>query len=446
MTCPYCESLEGQVKCGTNSGNQRYQCKACGRRYTPEPRERGYSPTLREEAVALHAGGIPTREIADRLGVTTRSIANWVRRANQGDTAEAVPPTNAARKDIEPLAARKRRATIHDVASRAHVSITTISNYLNSKGRMSGATSRRIQRAIDELHFTPSFLIRAIRESRTDIIGVVVFGLGTLDFELSLTPQILTGIDTAAEAHERDILLYTNAAEHSSRISARRFLDGHIDGLVWVAPELNEPLLEQVAKAGLPVVALLSRHVPDNVGFVNVDNIQAMHLLVQHLADLGHRRIAYVGPVPKSDFIDRRDGYRLATHSLGLKQDPGFEIVPEEDIWNWASYVQRIEPLLARRDRPTAIMASDDGLAAALIPAVRARGLRVPQDIAITGFNDFPNSRMLGEEVTTIRQNFREIGRLGAERLIALIDGAPVEECRVTIPPELVVRATSVAP
>jgi LacI family transcriptional regulator len=389
----------------------------------------------------LSSQGVSAREIGRRLGIHYRTVANWTNTKNR--TVSEEPSLTEGPISVAP---GKRRPTIDDVAKKARVSISTISNYLNNKGRMSRATSSRIESAIDELHFTPSFLLRAMRQNRTRIIGVVIFGLGSLDEKPgeSLTPALLTGIDTAAQAAAQDVLLYTDWGGPQGSISPDRFLGGHIDGLVWVAPQMHEPVLEKVASAGLPVVAPLTRHVPDNVGYVNVDNIAAILLLVRHLAQLGRRRIAYVGPAHTSNYLDRRDGYRLALQAEGLAWSAEIGEKRNENPWLWDHYYDGIDRLVTGKNRPDAIITADDGVAMLGIEILQKRGIRVPQEIAVTGFNDIPDARDFCGGLTTIRQDFRQIGRLGVERLVALIEGAPVEECRVTLSPELVVRATTV--
>ncbi len=311
---------------------------------------------------------------------------------------------------------------------------------------MSAQTSARIKSAIATLHFAPNFHVRAMRQHRTRILGVVSFGLGQLDDQSGamIAPAILTGIDLAADAEEHDILLYTGWTGFPDRISADRLLDGHIDGLLWAAPRLQEPIMEQVAHAGIPLIALLARHVQDNVGYVNVDNIAGMELIVRHLVSQGRTCIAFLGPAHASNWIDRRDGYRLALNKFGLEWDPGLEATaPDEKFWDWSFYEKKIKTWLAGPKIPDAIVAAEDGFARSTIELLDRCGVRIPEDIAVTGFNDSPFASSYAGGLTTIRQDFRQIGQIGAERLIALVEGAPVEACRVTLAPELVVRATT---
>lgn len=455
IVCPYCHSAEGQVKAGLNHGVQRYKCPTCRRRYTPEYRPRGYAETIRRQAIQLHMQGLSFQEIGRRLGVNRQSVANWVGREGAQHSAEA-PTSGGAPSEAPPSLAPqfwgeapqpgKRRPTIGDVAERAGVSTSTISNYLNDKGRMGAATRERIQAAMEELHFTPSALMRAIRRRRTRILGLLMFGLDTMaDFVgISLSPHLLVGIYEGAEAAKHDVLLYTGWPQRPERNSGLDFLSGHIDGLLWVAPDLHTPALERVAMAGLPVVTLLSRHVPACVGYVNADNFTAMHLLTAHLAELGRQRIAYVGPAHNSNFIDRLEGYRQGLAAVGLPYDPELEVT-RNLIWSSEEYVRAVDAWLALPSPPTAIIVPDDGWASRVCEAVRARGLRVPEDIAVTGFNDLPDTQHLAGGLTTIRQPFRQIGRIAVERLLALIEGEPVEACRVTVPVQLVVRASTVS-
>lgn len=455
IACPHCGATEGQVKAGKNKGNQRYKCMPCQRRYTPVPRPRGYSDELRQQALQLHAQGVGIREVSRQLGVNPQSVSNWVREKQAGSkTTGAVvllpdPATTPVSEPAEATSSGKRRATISDVAECAGVSIATISNFLNNKGRMSQETRTRIQAAMDQLHFTPSALVRAIRQRQTRILGVLIFTVGGLDENVggSITIPILAGINRAADAAEYDILLHTGWPHRPQRYPGVKFLDGHIDGLLWVAPDADEPVLERLATAGFPVIALLTRHVPDNIGYVNADNIEAMHTLIAHLTALGHRRIAYVGPAHNSNFLDRRTGYRQALAAAGLSWDTRLEVtLSETRAWAQEAYTPILDNLLRLPAPPTAIVLPDDGPAELMINAIKTRGLRVPEDIAVTGFNDIPDAQRIGNGLTTIHQPFRQMGQVAAERLIALIEGATVEECRLTLPTQLIVRASTTAP
>ena len=450
ILCPFCQQSGGQVKAGrANNGEKRFKCNHCQRRYAPKS-PRGYPPAMRETASRLHGEGKRLREIGQLLGVNPQTVLNWVREAAQNTPAAplptkppvAVPP--AARSTTKP-----HRPTINDVAAAAGVSNSTISNYLNHNGHMSAATKQRIEAAIASLDFTPSALVRAIHRRQTRIFGVVLFGLSTLDVDVgkSLTPALLAGINDAAEAAEYDVLLYPGWPYHPRRQTGLPFLNGHIDGLLWVAPPSPEPNLQRIADAGLPVVALLTRDVPAEAGYVNADNSSGIYQIVAYLRERGHRRIGFIGPINTSNFRDRHEAYRDALRHYALERRPEWEVVLlVEQTWSGASCGHVLDYWLSHPERPTAVLLSYDGLATILLDEMNKRGLRAPEDLSVTGFDDILEARHVGGGLSTIRQPFRQIGSAAVNALIARIQRVPVEECRLTLPTELIVRATTGAP
>jgi DNA-binding LacI/PurR family transcriptional regulator len=472
--CPRCGNDTRQVKAGLNNGRQQYQCAACKRRYTPGGNGRGLSNDVRQRAADLRDQGATTSQIAALLNITPRTVRNWSARASRGDDASSGSPDQPLVSQgnpalptlplpVEPTALvnhgpvdaslapvrGSRYVTIRDVAERAKVAPSTISNYLNDKGGMSADTRRRIQDAIEALHFTPSALIRSIRSRRTRILGVVAFGLLNIDegAAYSIAAPILAGINEGAEAAGHNILLYTSWHSMEPH-GGLPFLDGHIDGLIVVGSTLPEPILARTAAAGLPITMLLGRHVPENVGYVNADNIGAMHQVVEHLVSLGRRRIGYYGPLSDSNYVDRYQGFSEAMAALGLKWEERamqYMIQPGE---TWQVQLDKANAGLAclasMASELDAMVIPIWAMATNMVHTLRARSLRVPEDVAVVGFDDMPVPMQPEEGLTTIRQPLKQIGRTGVERLIALIDGAPVSECRITLPIELVVRASTV--
>jgi DNA-binding LacI/PurR family transcriptional regulator len=213
---------------------------------------------------------------------------------------------------------------------------------------------------------------------------------------------------------------------------------------------MREPQLEYVAEAGLPAMMLLSRQTIPGVGYVDADNVGGIKKVVAHLAALGHRRIAYAGATDSQDFLDRLEGYRQGLEEAGIAWDPALTAVGEEMSQNWyrtndtQDYEAALDRWLALTQPPTAIVLTTDGWAEWMIGALQRRGLRVPDDMAVTGFDNLTPIRHPEIELTSVAQDFREIGRLGAIGLAELIDGVPVEKCRHILPSELVVRASTV--
>ena len=300
--CPFCHRSDRQVKAGMNGELQRYKCGLCGRRYTLTPHKRGYSEDVRNAARDMRSAGSSIGAIATACGVSRRTVSDWLHQTPEPTQAAVIPSTPTQ----PPL---RVRTSIKQVAERAGVSVSTVSNFLNSSGRMSEATHERIRLAVEELHFSPNSLVKAIRNKRTRILGLITYGIGDLDAPYSITGGLLQGINDATVEADYDFLVYTNWFQAEKHYTGLSFVNGHVDGLIWAAPSMEEPLLERVAAAGLPVVALLSRHVPDGVGYVNSDNIDAVTQVVHHLLELGHRRIVYMGPAHSSNYIDRHTGF-----------------------------------------------------------------------------------------------------------------------------------------
>jgi len=376
------------------------------------------------------------RKIAQELSVSPQTVSNWIRAIVP--TSVPVPATSPPHKQPS-----RERSTIEHVALRAGVSTSTVSNYLNDKGRMSPRTRHRIEDAIKALHFTPNELTRAIRRGRTNTVGVVSYGIEKLDMASSPVPPVLSAINDAADSASLDVLLYTGWPHRRRSRTGSDFLNGQIDGLLWMSPQPHDSQLRIAADGGLPVMALLSRRVPNGVGYVVCDNVGGIRDVVQHLASLGHTRIAHLGSSDASDFVDRSIGYREGLEAQGIPYDPSIEATLVWKPWTPEFIAPIIDEWLGRPDRPTAIVTIHDRLAETVIEIIHGCGLSVPHDVAVTGFDDLPVVSNFIGGITTARQPFRDIGRIAVERLAAMITGAPVAECCITLPTTLVIRAST---
>jgi len=402
----------------------------------------------------MRANGMSIREIARDLNISAQTVSTWCSKSTKD--VPAIP---------KPEAPVKLRTTIVDVAKRAGVSTSTISNYLNDKGRMSPETRRRVGDAMKALYFTPSAHVLAMRRRRTHTIGLMANGIYDMDENpgFTLTPLLMAPINRAADRAGYDVLVYTGWPHRSRTRTGSDFLNGQIDGLLWVSPEPNVAQLRFAVSGGLPVMALLTSSVPAGVGFVVADNIGGLREMVLYLAGQGHRRIAFLGSTGPSDFAERAAGYRSGLSTAGMEYIPELEAIISERDWlgpvcEPSDRTEELEPApywppsvigaildgwLALSKPPTVIIAIEDGLALNVIQWLSVRGLNVPDDIAICGFNDIPAAKQIGGGLTTVRQPFADIGRIAVERLDALINGTPVAECRITVPVSVVRRAST---
>jgi len=437
IECPNCGRQDKQVKAGMAAGAQRYKCMSCGRRYSLNVRPNKYSQAIRDRALELQAEGKSNRQIARELSVSAQAVGNWILNA---------PPSNVEPPSPQAEPTVKQRVTITDVARHAGVSTSTISNYLNDKGRMGQETRLRIEDAMKELYFTPSALIRSIRHRRTHTLGLVTYGIYDLEHnvESSIIAPMLGAINRSAARAGYDVLLYTDWQYRARSRTGSDFLNGQIDGLLWMSPPPNHEQLRFAAAAGLPVISLLSRRVPDGAGYVVADNVSGIRDLVHYLANSGHTRIAFLGSARTSDFMDRTSGYREGLATAGIAYDPEIEWTGmKDDNWTPEGIAPVLERWLQLHNRPTAIVTVEDILAKYVIELAWARGLRVPEDLAVTGFNGLPITKTLCGGLTTVCQPFSEIARIAVERLDAMIQGAPLSECRIVVPVTLALRAST---
>lgn len=329
----------------------------------------------------------------------------------------------------------RRLPTIRDVAAQAGVSVGTASKALNNQGRISKETRAAVVRAAEELRFAPNALIRSLQKGRTGTVGLFTWAVRETAY-LSVDLALLTGVSHGLAAVETDMLLY---ARCPGRDLKTVLLDGRVDGAILVPHELELGTLMSMATAGLPTVALYQKEVPEGVGYVTVDNQSGVRQAVAHLVALGHHRIAFYAPLTSADFVERHEAYCASCQELGASVDPQLCVLPDEYhaplLPTWQKWQALDQP-------PTAIIAGNDGFATMWLELLGQQGVRVPQELSLIGFDDAPIASS-GAGLTTVRQPGLQVGELAATFVDRLIHGAPAEECRRTLPVELVVRATT---
>ena len=338
----------------------------------------------------------------------------------------------------------QRRATISDIAAHAGVSVGTVSNVMNSKGRFNEATRERVLRAASELNFTPNALIRSLQSGKTHTIGIFTWAV-RIGATRDITMLLLKGIVDGVAAIQCDTLLYSRHP-HEDTVTASLFLDRRVDGLILGPGGLAADGLQALADSGLPTVAIYQGESQRGIGTVNIDNISGVLDAMQHLTALGHRRIAFYGPTQTFDFKERLTGYRLGLERANLPYDPAIHIDTVLRSYHFPEVIGEVcDALLRLPDPPTALLAGDDGAALLFLEALTERGVRVPEQMSVVGFDDAP-AASAPPGLTTIRQPVEELGRTAAGLVQRLIDGESPDACRVTLPVALVVRNTTAPP
>jgi DNA-binding LacI/PurR family transcriptional regulator len=328
-------------------------------------------------------------------------------------------------------------ATIYDVADRAGVSISTVSHTLNRPHRVNAATRQRVLDAIDELGYVPKATAMAHARKAVGRIGV----LAPFSSYESYTRR-LKGILREAQGEATEIVVYDqeSAASATSPLLSALPMTRRLDGLVIMGLPLDDHLADRLLAQGLPTVLVDSTR--PELDSIVIDDHAAGHRVGTHLIETGRRSFAYVSEAQRSDaYLSqgqlRRNGLRRAATDAGIDPDRVQHVHTSNDL---AGGRAAVEKLLAQR-MPDAVFAHQDVLAAGVLLGCRQHGIRVPEELAVVGFDDGELAEAL--DITTVRQPLEESGRLGFAHLQEAINGRRGPARHVTLGVELVRRGTA---
>lgn len=336
-------------------------------------------------------------------------------------------------------------ATIFDVAERAGVSYSTVSRVVNEFAHVRPSTRARVRAVMDELGYVPNVKARSLAGGRSRVIGVLIYNLNT-----TYSVEVVRGIDEEVAKLDYDMILSTShhrrkkEADHVAKLTS-----GLVDGLLIVLPSNLEAYVDSLERLGYPYVLIDHQGLPrKGSGSVQATNIQGGYAATRHLLDLGHQRIGiitgpYSDPHAVNCAVDRLSGYRSALAEAGVAFDP--ELV-HEGAFLFESGRAGAERLLALDEPPTAIFAGSDESAFGVLSVARKRGLAVPGDLSVVGFDDIPEAAYRQPGLTTVRQPLRDMGRKATNMLINHLEGDEQILSRIELPTTLVERATTGPP
>jgi len=323
-------------------------------------------------------------------------------------------------------------ATIRDVARRAQVSVATVSRALNGLDNVSEHTRTRVADAVRELGYVPHAGARSLSLARTGALGVVL-----PDLHGEFFSEIVRGMDREASQHGYLLLLSNMHAGGEQARLALHAMRGRVDGLIVMAPHLGASELAAALPPALPAVLINTRSDHERHPSIHLDNRAGARAVVDHLVAIGRKRIVHLaGPSQNIDALERRGAFRAAAAAHGI----GYEIL--EGDFEEPSGDAAVAALIRNGARFDAIFAANDNMAIGAMQALRAAGLRVPQDVAVAGFDDIPLARHIG--LTTVRVRIAELGERSIVRLRALLGGLLDHEDELHAP-ELVVRSSTEA-
>ncbi len=331
------------------------------------------------------------------------------------------------------------KRTIYDVAREADVAISTVSRVLNGSGSVSAKTRERVEGAIERLGFRPKRAARTLARQQAHAIAVAVPSFTSLFYV-----ELLKGVKDELRERDTDLLL-CNLGSAAPRQTLHRFLGrGAVDALLLASLPVDEDLERELLKLQAPVVLVGARSARFDCFFW--DDEGGAERAVAHLVERGHTRIGMIAAHTRGGSTDaRRRGYGRALAAAGIPADPA--LVVTGDTAKHAGYseeagAEAMQKLLALDEAPTAVFAASDVQAFGAWAALRDAGLRVPEDVALAGYDGLKLSRYLG--LTTVDQRMLGVGRRAARRLAERLAGeAPSEPIAEQVPPELVVRRSS---
>jgi LacI family transcriptional regulator len=356
-------------------------------------------------------------------------------------------PTAPPTRDRTPRA----RANLRQIAAELGVSMMTVSRALRGSPEVSAVTRERILAAAERLKYRPNRVVNAFKTGRTGLVGVMV------------RPSKLYRCDLIEGTHDElvaagclPVMHFSPTGGEATPDSAElgclhRLLDQRVDGIVFWPSDETVPnhYLEEVWKRGVPLVALDRRLPHTRADFSGTDDVAGGRLAAGHLLDLGHRRLAILsGEQWVSTYADRRQGFleAVATHNDKAINDD--DVVCEQVECRNESCLNEARGLLERRDRPTAVFTVSDVLAAHVYEAAATLGLTVGVDLSVLGYADIPEAGFLRPGLSTVRQDFQQIGRNAARLLLDRIEGrVTTDRARsLRITPTLVARQSTTSP
>lgn len=333
-----------------------------------------------------------------------------------------------------------RIPSIKDVAAAAQVSVGTVSNVMNRPELVSPATRDRVERTMADLGFVRNESARQLRAGTSRTLAYVM-----LDASNPFFTDVARGIEETVD--ELDLSLFlcnsdgraTREHSHLARLQQQR-----VQGILITPIDSESGVLEEIARRGTPVVVVDRTRQGSDLCSVSVDDARGGRLAVEHLVELGHSRIAFVGgPLSIGQVGDRIEGARLAWRGVGGAMDAFVHLATDAlTVADGAAAGARLVRMAARR-RPTAVFCANDLLALGVLRTVLSAGLRVPDDLAIVGYDDIDFAAAAAIPLTSVRQPRLELGRTAAQLVIDEATNVAHEHRQVVFEPELVARAST---
>ena len=336
------------------------------------------------------------------------------------------------------------KMTLEEIARLAGVSRSTVSRVINDDPNVNDVTRERVWQVVKANDFHPNTAARALAGRRSRVIGLVIPQALNAIFADPYFPMLIQG--SAAACDERGYYLMLSLLLRQSDDTFRWLIRArHMDGLIVASALADDTFVTRLLDEHFPMVLVGRLPAHADITTVDVDNVHGASMAVLHLAKLGYTRIATItGPANMVAALDRREGFLRGMRAMGIELPAGYM---QTGDWSEWSGMQAMERLLRLSPRPDAVFVASDNMAAGALKAVRSAGLRVPEDVAVVGFDDIPLAATTEPPLTTVHQPIDQLGYLAASTLIDHLQAAPAAGTNhavqhIVLPTELVVRAS----
>jgi LacI family transcriptional regulator len=329
--------------------------------------------------------------------------------------------------------------TLEKVGKLAGVSRSTVSRVINGDPHVQDVVRERVWQVIQETGYQPHAAARSLVTRRTHIIGAIIPEAVTTLFVDPFFSLLLGGITTTCNTHSYHLMLALfNGPVKQEDLYQRLVHSNHLDGVIVASTRTGDPLIHKLLADKIPFI-MVGRCAEEGVRYVDVDNVGGAHMAVAHLARLGHKRIATItGPLDMPAGYDRLMGYKQALRAYRLPQEEA--LIVESDFTKSGGAASMYRLLSAS---PTAVFVASDVMAIGALQVLREANLRVPEDVALVGFDDVSIATAVEPALTTVRQPIEGLGSMAADLLLSMLENPPDAQApaqRIILPAELVIR------
>lgn len=337
-------------------------------------------------------------------------------------------------------------ANRNDVARKAGVSGATVSRVFNNPDSVSPETRSKVQKACEELKYHPNVIASNFVKGISGNIGVIIPHIPNIHiFSVYYFSELLSGIGEALAEKGYDLLLFFHKVRRNVENDyLQYFKGGKIDGCILLGTHRNDTGLLKLKDTDYKFCMVNNYIQNSGISFIDVDNVKGSYEAVNHLIKLGHRDIAFLnGPSHFSNSIDRQTGYLKALREHNISFDNQYML---EGTYGKKSGYLAASLIAKMKSPPTAVFSGNDRMAAGLVQGLKEKGIKIPEDIAVIGYDDSDTASILEPKLTSVRIPFYEIGKRCVCEFVKLINGEAQDGFQIFIDPQLVVRASSGSP